>query len=366
MDAVGRAGRPAPAGQDGPAVPRAGRAARLPRDTRRRVQHPGGQRVHRGARQRGCARRQAQRRRPAQPGAHRPADHRSGERRPHGAGAPGRAGGGQVGHAPADAGPGGAGGGAGAAAGLARRWRAAAARRRAALLRGQPPAGNGRVAVGGRVPCRPVPGRAEPGHRRADRPRGRALALAGLGHRAGARAQPPGYPAGRRPAGQRACWRPGWAPRRSRSASGRWRPGPGAEGHDHPGTIAARADLGQALLVRRAARGRDHRAGGGPGRRRHGPAPDGIDPLALQGTLSAAYAGERPVRRRHPARPAHAGRPGTAAGKRPSRHDGRPGATWPASAWRRAGRRTPSPTASAPWRTGNGCWAPTTRTPSPR
>ena len=94
---------------------------------------------------------------------------------------PRRAGGGQIGHAPADAGPGGAGGGAGAAAGLARRWRAASARRRAALLRGQPPAGRGRVAVGGRLPGRPVPGRAEPGQRGADRPRGRALALAGLG-----------------------------------------------------------------------------------------------------------------------------------------------------------------------------------------
>ena len=100
----------------------------------------------------------------------------------------------------------------------------------------------------------------------------------------------------------------------------------GAKGPDHPGTIAARADLGQALL-----------AAGRPA--------DAI--IVLEAALAACRprAGARwprsagapghPFRRlrrgrtvpgRHPARPAHAGRPGTAAGKRPSRHDGRPGA----------------------------------------
>jgi tetratricopeptide (TPR) repeat protein len=66
----------------------------------------------------------------------------------------------------------------------------------------------------------------------------------------------------------------------------------GAQGPDHPGTIAARADLGQALL----AAGRPADAiivlEAALAASTRGPLPDGIDPLALQDTLSAAYAGD--------------------------------------------------------------------------
>ena len=223
----------------------------------------------------GRARPEARPQRPAQPGAHRLADHRPREHRAHGAGAPGRADGGQVGHARIDAGRGGEGGGAGAAAGVARRWRAAPRRRRAALLRGQSPAGRGRAALGRLVPCHLVPGRAEPGQRRAGWPRRRSLAGAGLGLRTGARIQPHRHPDGRRPAGQRiagsrAGRRGGRAPPAGSGSAVRC-PGARPSEHDHrPGRPRPGAPFG------RAARGRDHRPGGDPGHLR----PTGRYPMA--------------------------------------------------------------------------------------
>ncbi len=116
---------------------------------------------------------------------------------------PGAAGGAAGRDARGHAGPGGASAARRAAPGVAGRGSARLACVRPAILRGDPPAGHRRPAVGRRLPSRAGAGRRQPGSRRPDGTRRGSLARPGHDRRPPPWPRAPGHDAGRPAAGRR-------------------------------------------------------------------------------------------------------------------------------------------------------------------